>query len=68
MRKNSADIMSRTFKKENSLMNLKLLIIYGMVMSCTMAILACCDSNGSFVSNVNSIGENFTGEKAIKLN
>ena len=63
MRKNSADIMSRTFKKENSLMNLKLLIIYGMVMSCTMAILACSDSNGTFVSNVNSIGENFIGEK-----
>ena len=63
MRRNSADIMSRTFKKENSLMNLKLLIIYGMVMSCTMAILACSDSNGSFVSNVNSIGENFIGEK-----
>ena len=30
---------------------------------CTATFLACSDSNDSFVSNVNDIGENFIGEK-----
>lgn len=44
-------------------MNLKLLIIYGMMLPCAMAILACSDNGENNPLNVNNVGENFIGEK-----